>query len=121
MDYTLILVTIAALLVGARLPDIDLAPVLPLRHRSAWTHGPVLPLAVAWAVERWLPGYGWPLLALLWGMVGHYVSDLLPKSWRGAARINAYPLAYVAGPVVSWLWLAAGIGACVWQTVELFR
>ena len=32
--------------VGLKFADIDLAPPLPFRHRSLWTHGPL----VAWLV-----------------------------------------------------------------------
>lgn len=101
------------LLIGLKLPDLDLAPVLPLRHRSAWTHGPVLTVGLLLAADRW-PAWAWLLLGGMVGCMMHLVSDMLPRSWRGSARINWYPLAYVSGPVGSLLWLAAGVAAPFW-------
>jgi hypothetical protein len=30
-------------IIGLTFADIDLAPPLPLRHRSVWTHSPIIP------------------------------------------------------------------------------
>lgn len=116
MDSVVVVVSAVALLIGRTLPDIDLAPVLPLRHRSAWTHGPLLPLAAWWAAQQW-PAWWWPAVALCAGLAVHMIEDMWPRRWRGAALVNCYPLPYTMPPLMSWGWLLTGVAACalVWR------
>lgn len=105
--------------IGGTFADIDLAPPVPLRHRSAWTHGPIIPLLLAtinhpyavWFAVGFLPAYGLHLLA-----------DMLPKKWRGGALVSWYPLGGWRMPaVLSLAWLALGVGVAGrvwWQIAE---
>lgn len=108
-----LLLIVAGAAVGLKLPDIDQAPVLPLRHRSAFTHGALLPLAALYAAQVW-PQYTGPLYGLVCGMWLHLLADIRPRAWRGGALINWYPLAFTFGPLPSWLWIAGGLLAPVW-------
>lgn len=102
----------AGALIGYRLPDIDLAPVLPVRHRSAWTHGPVIPAALVWAANAW-PEWRHVCIGLQCGVFVHQLRDLFPRAWRGSALINWFPLAWTFGPLRSALWLIAGLAVPV--------
>ena len=86
-----VIAVIVGLSLGATAPDIDLAPPLPVRHRSAWTHGPLLPVAV-----MWLAGLGgawfWFGAGFLPALALHLVKDMFPKKWHGGAKISWYPL-----------------------------
>ena len=98
------------LAIGTTAPDIDLAPPLPIRHRSFWTHGPLLPLGVVYIVTVWRPGW-WPLFwsVFLLGLVVHLAADMRPVSWQGGALIKLFPLRGSFGPFFSWLWITAGM------------
>lgn len=105
------------LMVGAVLPDVDLAPVLPVRHRSAWTHGPWFGLGLAWAAQQW-PVAQWAVVGLLAGLALHLLNDASPKSWRGAARINLYPLPASLPAVLSWLYITVSAVVALWLFVQ---
>ena len=87
---TYILATIA-FLIGLKLPDVDLAPVFFMRHRSAWTHGPLPAIAICLLDDK-LPAYHLAWMALLAGIAIHLLADCFPKSWQGSALINFKPL-----------------------------
>lgn len=93
--------------IGAKLPDVDLAPVFPLRHRSFWTHGPFLPtlLTLAAGLSWWS---WWVVAGMLPAVFVHFLLDCFPKHWRGSATIKLYPISYSLSSLTSFLWLALG-------------
>lgn len=98
-------------LVGARLPDVDLAPVGPWRHRSAWTHGPLLPLAALWLAGLH-PLAWWFAIGVLPGLGAHLLSDALPKAWSGGALIKFWPVPVSLPAPLSFLYIAASAVTC---------
>lgn len=96
--------------IGAKLPDIDLAPVFPLRHRSAWTHGPVLALFlyIVSGIHLWA---WWLVVGVLPALLVHMLVDCFPRKWHGSATVKLYPLPYSLSPGWSFLWI--GCGSCV--------
>jgi membrane-bound metal-dependent hydrolase YbcI (DUF457 family) len=86
--YIIILI---ALLVGLKFPDCDLVLLFPIRHRSAWTHGP-LPALIAVYLDGRFPAYHYAWMGLLAGLAIHLFADLFPTRWSGAALINLKPL-----------------------------
>lgn len=109
-----IVMGIVGLAVGYRLPDIDLAPVLFIRHRSVWTHGPLLPWACWWAAGQW-PEYSAAAVGLLAGMAIHLAADAFPRSWNGSALINGAPFRFSLSPVVSFVYVVISAGlAAAW-------
>jgi membrane-bound metal-dependent hydrolase YbcI (DUF457 family) len=109
------------MVIGARAPDIDLAPVLFLRHRSGWTHGPLMPLAVMWAAGRW-PSWEPALIGLLLGLFVHLLADTFPRKWSGAALVSFHPLAFTLPPLASSLYIASAAvvsGAAAMQLAGL--
>lgn len=77
-------------LIGSKAPDVDLAPVFFIRHRSFWTHGPAFGLLAWWAAGVW-PAATWALIGFCVACCVHLLKDALPKSWRGSALINFAP------------------------------
>jgi hypothetical protein len=77
-------------LIGLKLPDIDLAPVFPFRHRSAWTHGP-LPALIITYLDGIYPQYHYAWIAMLAGIAIHLLADCFPRRWHGMAMINFKP------------------------------
>lgn len=101
-------------IIGLTAADIDLAPPIPLRHRSAWTHGPIIPFLLL-ACQQ--PLLTWFALGFLPAYIFHLLADMIPKKWRGGALISWYPLGGWRMPaVLSLVWLAAGVGVAglVW-------
>lgn len=101
---------------GLTMADIDLAPPLPLQHRSAWTHGPFIPL-VLWYLDlnnEWLRLFS---LAFLPGFALHLSYDMFPKAWKGIACISFYPLQGRLPGFLSFMYL--WLGVIVALTVEL--
>ena len=102
----------AGFVVGLTFPDIDLAPPLPLKHRSIWTHGPLIPILLVvlagishwwyWAAVGFLPAYAW-----------HLTMDCFPKSWRGSALVNLYPINGVLNAPSSVIVMLAGAVASI--------
>jgi hypothetical protein len=93
---------------GLTLADIDLAPPLPLKHRSAWTHGPFIPLAL-WYLN---PGGDWYRLfsmAFLPGFALHLSYDMFPKAWQSIACISFHPLPGRLPGFLSFLYLWLGV------------
>lgn len=108
-----ILLAIAGAILGLTAADIDLAPPIPLKHRSAWTHGPVIP-AGALLLQQAYPG-SWSFAAAFLGTYTiHLVMDMFPGKWRGSALINLYPIRYSLPPLLSFLYLLAGVLAALW-------
>jgi membrane-bound metal-dependent hydrolase YbcI (DUF457 family) len=96
-----------AALIGLKLPDIDLAPVFPIRHRSAWTHGPLPALLIAWLDVRY-PLYHFAWIAMLAGVTIHLLADCFPRRWHGMAMINFKPIPRTLGPMGSFWVIAVG-------------
>lgn len=92
---------------GLTFADIDLAPPLPLRHRSVWTHSPIVPLALSFAGGLH-PLVPWFLLGFLPAYSLHLIADCFPKRWYGAAKINLYPISGSLNPLASFLTMAGG-------------
>ncbi len=99
--------------IGLTFADIDLAPPLPLRHRSVWTHSPIVPFGLSFfaGVHPLMP---WFLLGFLPAYTLHLLADCFPKRWYGAAKINLYPLNGSLNGAASFLVLAGGAVASVW-------
>jgi hypothetical protein len=91
IDLTKLLLCLLGAAIGFRLPDIDLAPVLFIRHRSFWTHGPLLPFLAALLATRY-PDYRFVAIAFVAGIAIHLLEDAMPKQWRGGAFINLFPI-----------------------------
>lgn len=108
----------AGAIIGLTFADIDLAPPLPLKHRSAWTHGPGVPWAVTFclSVYPWL----WPAACgFLATFAVHLLADMFPKSWSGSAMINCYPLKFSLPPVLSFLYLFSGVIYAGYQLAQI--
>ena len=106
--------------IGLRIPDIDQSTWF-LLHRSAITHGPLLPLA-AFALAL---GSGAPVrrrlgMGVCIGFAIHTALDLFPRAWQGYALISV-PVYGWTPPVVSWLWLAGTTVICTGLAVRLIR
>lgn len=111
MTTTLInaLLIIFGLAVGIKFADIDLAPVLRLRHRSIWTHGPLAVWLCMWCLNTYQATW------LYWFAVGflpahaiHLLADMFPRNWRGGAMIKIDPIRRELAPILSFAWLAFG-------------
>lgn len=101
--------------VGATMADVDLAPVGPWRHRSAWTHGPLLPLVMLAAAQanEWA---WWFVVGALPTYALHLLADCFPRAWRGNALVKLYPLPWSLPAPVSFVYLASG----VWASAKTF-
>ncbi len=104
-----------AFLLGLKLPDIDLAPLL-FRHRSAFTHGPLWAMLIPLIPLPWWGVY--VPLALLAGIAIHLAQDTFPKGWHGMANINTAPFTYTFKPWMSFLYIA---GSCVYTALVAWR
>lgn len=111
-----ILTCLAALSIGFRLPDVDLTPVLPVRHRSVWTHGPWFALIAVWAAHAF-PQYGLAVVFLLAALTLHLLEDVSPRKWQGSALINCFPLPLSFPAPLSWAYLAASTLITAWAVV----
>jgi uncharacterized protein YjeT (DUF2065 family) len=104
--------------IGSSFADIDLAPPLPVRHRSAWTHGVLVPLAIRYMVEPNTSIF-WFALGFLPAYAVHLVYDMFPKKWKAGAKISWFPLGKWRMPaLLSFIWL--GIGAIVAGAVLVY-
>lgn len=116
MEILLELLRIAALcglgfVLGGTFADIDLAPPLPVRHRSAWTHGLLVPAALWYMVEQPGDNLFWFTVGFLPAYSLHLLADMFPKRWHGSAFISMYPLPATLGAALSFTWLLAGVVA----------
>lgn len=104
--------------IGIKFADIDLAPVLRLRHRSAWTHGPLVTWLVLYLLSIYPSGY-WFAVGFLPANAIHLFADMFPRNWKGGAMINFNPLKIILAPVLSFAWLGFGayISAVQWLQI----
>ena len=110
----------AAVVIGLKLSDVDLAPLPIWRHRSAWTHGPLIALGV-WYAAQHFPQWQWAYLALLVAVAIHLLADAFPRKWKGSAHINLYPLAWSLNGVLSFVYLIGSVMACGWVAVRIIQ
>ena len=115
--YALVLLWLGASL-GLTFADIDLAPPLPLSHRSAWTHGVFIPLALLYISQGnpWARAFSLgflPLYAL------HLAYDMFPRAWQSIACISLYPIPGRLPGWLSFLYLWVGLGAALWAWLAL--
>lgn len=94
--------------IGGTFADIDLAPPIPIHHRSAWSHGPLVPWAVMWLVEVH-PMAIWFAVGFLPAFAIHLFHDMFPKAWHGGAKIKMYPVPGTLPALLSFLFLAVGV------------
>jgi len=113
-----VLLTLAGALIGSTFADIDLAPVLPVKHRSAWTHGP-LPTALLILLISYQPSAHWFAIGFLPTFSLHLLHDMFPKRWHGAAKINMYPLRITLPALFSFAFLAVTIFYSIHQFLNL--
>lgn len=113
-----ILVCLIALTVGYRLPDLDLTPVLPIRHRSAWTHGPLFAFGAVWCANAF-PQYALAMVFMLAAITLHLLEDVSPRRWQGSALINCFPLPFSLPAPMSWAYLAASTLITAWAVVAV--
>ncbi len=95
-------------IIGLTFADIDLAPPLPIKHRSAWTHGPIVPLSLAYLSGSY-PWLWWAAVGFLPAFCLHLLADMFPKGWRGGAKINLFPIPFSLPALFSFLFLAGTI------------
>lgn len=103
---------IAGAVIGLTIADLDLAPPIPLAHRSFWTHGPLVPAVIVWAVIAlaW-PWLYWFALGLLPAFALHCAYDMWPKKWVSIAKISLYPIPWRLSGSLSFSVLAASVVA----------
>lgn len=96
-------------LIGLKFADIDLAPPLPLRHRSAWTHGPLVAWGVIYLLSLYPSGYWyWFAVGFLPAHAIHLIADMFPRNWKGGALIKLHPIKKDLAPIFSFAWLGFG-------------
>jgi hypothetical protein len=93
--------------IGIKFADIDLAPPLPFRHRSVWTHGPLIAWLVIYLLSLFPSGY-WFAVGFLPAHAIHLIADMFPRNWKGGALIKLYPIKRDLAPVLSFAWLGFG-------------
>ena len=100
--------------IGSSFADIDLAPPLLVRHRSAWTHGALVPLAIRYMIEPYTPMF-WFALGFLPAYAIHLLADMFPKKWKAGAKVSWFPVGKWRMPaLLSFMWLGTGvIVACI--------
>lgn len=111
MTYILYaLLAIFGLAVGIKFADIDLAPVLRLRHRSVWTHGPLIVWLCMWLLttypNQWLYCF---IVGFLPAHAIHLLADMFPRNWKGGAMIKIDPIRRELAPILSFAWLGYGV------------
>lgn len=94
--------------IGSKFADIDLAPPLPIRHRSFWTHGLFIPLGLGYLLPMH-PLMFWFTVGFLPAFALHLLADMFPKRWRGGAMIKLYPIPITLPAPFSLLWLCMGM------------
>ena len=114
--------TIAALaagaLVGLKFPDIDQRLDF-LLHRSAITHGPLIPLLLFLALRNVRQSWArlFPMYLCL-GFVVHMGFDLFPAGWSGYALISIPTHGWIPG-WASILWLTGSLLLCAYWAARL--
>lgn len=118
MDYLInIGLFVLGIIIGGTFADIDLAPPLPLKHRSAWTHGP-LPFAVLWLYGLY-PAYWVFYVAFLLAYALHLAADMFPHGWGGGALIKLFPLPITLPAPLSFIYLGAGVVYSLWAAAVI--
>jgi hypothetical protein len=115
----ILLLSVGAM-VGYRAPDIDLAPVLIIRHRSVFTHGPLFAFIAWWAAMHY-PAYSFLPLGFLAGLVIHLLKDAAPRQWKGSAVITLAPLPWSLPAWLSALYILAGAISSAYAFVVLVK
>lgn len=110
---TTILFGVVGAVVGLTFADIDIAPPIPLKHRSAWTHGPLIPALLLLLAGRYPAAWSF-VVAFMATYAIHLLCDMFPRRWRGSALINLYPLPWSLPPLLSFLYLGLGVAGSVW-------
>ncbi len=103
--------------IGIKFADIDLAPPLPFRHRSVWTHGPLVALLMIYLLSLFPIWFYWFAVGFLPANAIHLIADMFPRNWKGGAMIKLYPIKKELAPVLSFVWL--GFGAYISGTLWL--
>lgn len=108
-----LLAAIGGTSVGVTFADLDqeliLRKLFKLKHRSAFTHGPIPPLflfLLTTIIQRIIPTYF--TIGFCAGNAIHLAFDSAPKKWHGVAKISWAPWGGRLGALGSWLWLIAG-------------
>ncbi len=111
-----LLVTFGAA-IGIKFADVDLTARY-LRHRSAWTHGPLITWLVMYLLGHY-PNLYWLAVGFLPANAIHLFADMFPRNWKGGAMINFDPLRKTLAPVLSFTWLGFGayISAAKWLQI----
>ena len=115
-----LILLIAGLIFGGRLPDIDQS-IGFLLHRSIITHGPLVPFLVFTVASntKSIP-LRWFAVGLGLGFAVHLAFDLFPRDWTGYALISL-PIFGRTPPAFSWVWVALSTILCAYLTVRLTR
>ena len=107
---------VLAFVIALKVPDVD-QKVGFLVHRSIITHGPALPLLLAFLAVK--SGKGLGLTAVFSAGVGvHLIMDLFPKAWVGFALVHS-PILGRLSPFPSVVWLVGSAVVCLAATVYL--
>src|SRR3989304_4054271 len=101
MIYNIIFVLLGAV-IGMTFADVDLAPPLPVKHRSAWTHGPLVPWGLVYLTGMY-PWLWWFSVGFLPAFSIQLIADMFPKGWHGSAKINLFPLPLALPALFSFL------------------
>lgn len=95
-------------IIGGTFADIDLAPPLPIRHRSFWTHGLLIPLGLGYLMP-YHPLLFWFALGFLPAFALHLLADCFPKRWHGGAKIKLFPIPGSLPALFSFIWIFLGM------------
>lgn len=77
-----------------------------IKHRSALTHGPLLPLLVI-AEPLTRPESQYAATGFFLGYAVHLIFDMWPKKWQGIAKIHLIA-SWRMPPLLSFAWLGLG-------------
>lgn len=110
-EWTSVLIPlIIGAFLGLSFADIDLAPPLPISHRSAWSHGLIVPLGIWWAMlntaEAWVY---WAGVGFLPAFALHCAYDMFPRQWVSIANISLAPLPGRLPGLLSFGYLGASV------------
>lgn len=104
--------------VGITAADIDIAPPIPLKHCSAWTHGPLVPALVLLLVRAYPAAWAFAV-AFMFAFAVHLMMDCFPGRWKGSALINLFPVPMTLPPLLSFLYLVGGVVSAVWVAFRI--
>ena len=115
---------VAALLLGLLLgewfPDVDQRTEL-LLHRSALTHGVLLPLLVSIVVGRsTLVAPKRFVTGASLGVAVHLAFDLFPKAWYGSALVSLPLIGWLPAPL-SGVWIGGSMLLCLCLAAKTVR